>query len=294
MALAGAGFSQSAQLAPYGGLLQRASIITGFAWLTAVSARALKRTTDRPPAAVTAVGRMVTAVVTHDGACVGAVGPFPVDVPWWAEVEPVVTHLEQVLGVPAVVLRLLSVEGSDGARDGHVTYHAEALAPPPGDLAPATSPMTTTRYGCPGHGRRAFATCSAGRPGTSTSPGGPCSARRGTWRACSACRPPAARSGSRPSRLSPPPSRPRSPRSPRSTQAWCRPSWPAGRAACCSPTFPARSAGTRPRRSSRTRCGVSSPRRPASASRRPVSLTAAQRSWRRPSVTCSTARSAPS
>ncbi len=79
---------------------------------------------------------MVTAVVTHGGECAGAVGPFPVDVPWWAEVEPVVTHLEQVLGGPAVVLRLLSVEGSDGARDGHVTYHAEALAPPPGDLAP--------------------------------------------------------------------------------------------------------------------------------------------------------------
>jgi Phosphotransferase enzyme family len=78
----------------------------------------------------------VTAVVTHDGTCTGAVGPFPVDVPWWADVEPVVAHLEQVLGGPAVVLRLLSVEGSDGMRDGHVTYHAEALGSPPGDLAP--------------------------------------------------------------------------------------------------------------------------------------------------------------
>lgn len=44
MALAGAGFSQSSRLGGYGGLFQRASIITGFAWLTAVSARALKRT----------------------------------------------------------------------------------------------------------------------------------------------------------------------------------------------------------------------------------------------------------
>ncbi len=44
MALAGAGFSQSPRLADYGGLFQRASIITGFAWLTAVSARALQRT----------------------------------------------------------------------------------------------------------------------------------------------------------------------------------------------------------------------------------------------------------
>ena len=72
------------------------------------------------------MGRVVTAVVTHGCACAGMVGPFHVDSPWWAEVEPVVTHLEETLGVPAVVLRLLTVEGSDGARDGHVTYHAEA------------------------------------------------------------------------------------------------------------------------------------------------------------------------
>ncbi|MGD0701422.1 MAG: aminoglycoside phosphotransferase family protein [Trebonia sp.] len=77
----------------------------------------------------------MTAVVTHAGTCAGAVGPFPVEVPWWAWVEPVVTHLEETLGGPAVVLRLLAVEGSDGARDGHVTYHAEALRPP-GDLTP--------------------------------------------------------------------------------------------------------------------------------------------------------------
>ncbi len=44
MALAGAGFSQSPRLASLGGLFQRASIITGFAWLTVLSARALRRT----------------------------------------------------------------------------------------------------------------------------------------------------------------------------------------------------------------------------------------------------------
>jgi hypothetical protein len=43
MALAGAGFSQSPRLVNLGGLFQRASIITGFAWLTALSARALQR-----------------------------------------------------------------------------------------------------------------------------------------------------------------------------------------------------------------------------------------------------------
>jgi hypothetical protein len=50
MALAGGGFSQSPRLADYGGLFQRAGIITGFAWLTVVSARALHRTLDDPSA----------------------------------------------------------------------------------------------------------------------------------------------------------------------------------------------------------------------------------------------------
>jgi Ser/Thr protein kinase RdoA (MazF antagonist) len=81
------------------------------------------------------MGRVVTVVVTHAGACAGAVGPFYVDVPWWAQVEPVLAHLEEVLGGPAVVLRLLTVEGSAGARDGRVTYHAEAFNPP-GNLTP--------------------------------------------------------------------------------------------------------------------------------------------------------------
>ncbi len=51
MALAGAGFGQSPRLVSLGGLFQRASIITGFAWLTALSARALRRTptTSAPP-----------------------------------------------------------------------------------------------------------------------------------------------------------------------------------------------------------------------------------------------------
>ncbi|MPY59018.1 aminoglycoside phosphotransferase family protein [Streptomyces spongiae] len=65
----------------------------------------------------------------------GVAGPFSVDIPWWAEVEPVVGRLEDVLGVPVAVLRLLTVEGGEGGRDGHVTYHVEAWAhPAPGTL----------------------------------------------------------------------------------------------------------------------------------------------------------------
>ena len=43
MALAGAGFNQSPRLVNLAGLFQRASIVTGFGWLTAVSAQALTR-----------------------------------------------------------------------------------------------------------------------------------------------------------------------------------------------------------------------------------------------------------
>ena len=42
-ALAGAGFNQAPRLVNLAGLFQRASIVTGFAWLTAVSAQALSR-----------------------------------------------------------------------------------------------------------------------------------------------------------------------------------------------------------------------------------------------------------
>ncbi len=44
MTLAGAGFGQSTRLVNVAGLFQRTSIITGFAWLTALSEQALRRT----------------------------------------------------------------------------------------------------------------------------------------------------------------------------------------------------------------------------------------------------------
>ncbi len=43
MALAGGGFNQSPRLVDHAGLFQRASIVTGFGWLTTLSARALTR-----------------------------------------------------------------------------------------------------------------------------------------------------------------------------------------------------------------------------------------------------------
>jgi hypothetical protein len=51
MALAAAGFGQAPRLVNLGGLFQRASIVTGFTWLTVLSARALRlASAARPPA----------------------------------------------------------------------------------------------------------------------------------------------------------------------------------------------------------------------------------------------------
>jgi Phosphotransferase enzyme family len=82
------------------------------------------------------MGRTVSAVVTWGDVYLGVIGPFPVSLPWWSEVEPVVAHLREVLDVPVLVLRLLLAEGGEGGRDGHVTYHVAALRrPAPGVLA---------------------------------------------------------------------------------------------------------------------------------------------------------------
>ncbi|MFD1540733.1 aminoglycoside phosphotransferase family protein [Nonomuraea guangzhouensis] len=81
------------------------------------------------------MGRTVSAWVTSGADYLGVVGPFAVDVPWWAEVEPVIAYVQGVLDVEVLVLRLLRVDGGEGGRDGHVTYHVEALRrPAPGLL----------------------------------------------------------------------------------------------------------------------------------------------------------------
>jgi hypothetical protein len=90
----------------------------------------------------------VSALVTWDDTYLGAIGPFAVGIPWWSEVEPVMAHLREVLDVAVFVLRLLTVEGGEGGRDGHVTYHVAALerpaagllTPRPVDLAALTGP----------------------------------------------------------------------------------------------------------------------------------------------------------
>ncbi|MEV6380565.1 aminoglycoside phosphotransferase family protein [Streptomyces sp. NPDC051773] len=86
------------------------------------------------------MSRSFSAYVTSGADFLGVTGPYPVDVPWWAEVGPVVQGLERALGVPVFVLRLLDVDGGESGRDGHVTYHVEASRHPgPGKLERPTA-----------------------------------------------------------------------------------------------------------------------------------------------------------
>jgi hypothetical protein len=86
--------------------------------------------------------RTVTAVVTLDGERLGQVGPFPVATPRWQDVAPVTRELEQRLGVPALVLRLVGASGGEGCAGGHVVYHAEALRRPELPLTDGTVRLT--------------------------------------------------------------------------------------------------------------------------------------------------------
>ncbi|WP_308250387.1 phosphotransferase [Sphaerisporangium fuscum] len=118
------------------------------------------------------VGRLVEAVVTLDGERLGTVGPFPVQSPHWAQVEPVVSRIEALLDVPVMVLRLLGVEGGEGGRDGRVTYHVEASTrPDPALLAAAVHGSGRSPESIPG-------SASTGLPDAALQ--GP-AARRAAW-----------------------------------------------------------------------------------------------------------------
>ncbi|MFJ8042053.1 phosphotransferase [Kitasatospora sp. NPDC096147] len=79
--------------------------------------------------------RSVTVLVTYQGEVLGQVGPFPVAHPRWQQTGGVAEGAERLLGVPVLVLRLLT-HGGTGGVGGEVAYHVEALGRPPVTLAP--------------------------------------------------------------------------------------------------------------------------------------------------------------
>ena len=69
--------------------------------------------------------RIVTLVlVDAERTVLGALGPFPVDTPWWMDVAPVLDEARRLHGVSVVVLRLLSAE-REMPHGGEVTYLAQ-------------------------------------------------------------------------------------------------------------------------------------------------------------------------
>lgn len=69
------------------------------------------------------------------GHVLGALGPFPVEEPWWPAVGPVVAGARERFGIRIIVLRLLATEASGEVMGGAVTYLAELVGSPPAELA---------------------------------------------------------------------------------------------------------------------------------------------------------------
>jgi hypothetical protein len=84
------------------------------------------------------VPRQVTLVLqSAEGALVGALDPFTVELPWWSEIAGVVEAARRERGGDVAVLRLLHAEpdpNDPSNMGGTVTYAAELLAGRPADL----------------------------------------------------------------------------------------------------------------------------------------------------------------
>jgi hypothetical protein len=71
-------------------------------------------------------------LITPEGDLIGALPPFPVEVPWWPEAWPIVRGARERHGIEVTVLRLLEVDVPPGqTAGGHVTYVAETADPVP-------------------------------------------------------------------------------------------------------------------------------------------------------------------
>ncbi|MDF1490260.1 phosphotransferase family protein [Tessaracoccus caeni] len=73
-------------------------------------------------------GRVVQLVLCTEGQMLGALPPFPVEVPWWPEVGDIVDGARDRFGLEIAVLRLIGCP-TDRRSGGEVTYLAEVMAP---------------------------------------------------------------------------------------------------------------------------------------------------------------------
>jgi hypothetical protein len=85
--------------------------------------------------------KTVEALVSLGDRYLGRVPAFEADRPWWAEIEATTAHLDQLLGVQTLVLRLLHADEAETRRGGRVVYHVQvAEEPRPGVLDPTPLP----------------------------------------------------------------------------------------------------------------------------------------------------------
>lgn len=94
--------------------------------------------------------RTVVALVSAPSGFAGRTDVLPVPTRDWNHVEPVNEVLEELLGVPTHVLRLVSVQGGEPPWGGQVTYHVEALGEPDRSrLHPAAEPEPDAEHRLP-------------------------------------------------------------------------------------------------------------------------------------------------
>ena len=84
--------------------------------------------------------RDVTLVLTDGADVIGALPPFQVPTPWWADVAVLVEAAEQLTGRRVSILRLLNASTSSSTMGGPVTYLAEIDRPPKLRLSAWTGP----------------------------------------------------------------------------------------------------------------------------------------------------------
>jgi len=85
--------------------------------------------------------KTVEALVSLGTEYLGRTAPFTADRPWWSEIADTTARLEALLGVPALVLRLVHADQADIGSGGRVVYHVQVTERPrPGSLDPRPMP----------------------------------------------------------------------------------------------------------------------------------------------------------
>jgi hypothetical protein len=85
--------------------------------------------------------KSVEALVSIGDRYLGKAPTFEVEPPWWAEVEKITAHLDELLGVGSLVLRLVHADEAEIGRGGRAVYHVQVDGEPrAGVLDPTPDP----------------------------------------------------------------------------------------------------------------------------------------------------------